>query len=431
MKFSQRVYTKLKHFVSLLVFIGAAALCCAAYAYDYPFDNPYMATVVGTPSEFRAPLPENIPHKIYSLQKIEDREIPEVLRYGEKLKYSLVYQRGEAPLVFTIAGTGGSHDTENNMILMRAFYQAGFHVVGLTSPSHPDFVISASSTSVPGHLQQDSEDLYGVMKQIWDRHRDRIEVSEFHLTGYSLGGTQAAFLAKIDDEKRIFGFKKVLLINPSLTLYNSVSKLDRMLENIPGGIDNFHDFYAALIKKISEVYKRSDTVEFDEDLIFNVFKEEQPDDEQLAAIIGAAFRMSLGNMIFTSDIMTNYGFIKPKNVRLTKSSSMVNYAKVTMRVGFTDYYHEYFYPYFLAQDPSLTRESLVELLSLRSIENYLRREEKIGVVHNQDDIILSKGEIDFFPEVFGSRAKIYPKGGHMGNLQHRDTLSYIVEYFKK
>jgi hypothetical protein len=58
MKFSQRVYTKLKHFVSLLVFIGAAALCCAAYAYDYPFDNPYMATVVGTPSEFRAPLPE-------------------------------------------------------------------------------------------------------------------------------------------------------------------------------------------------------------------------------------------------------------------------------------------------------------------------------------------------------------------------------------
>jgi hypothetical protein len=89
------------------------------------------------------------------------------------------------------------------------------------------------------------------------------------------------------------------------------------------------------------------------------------------------------------------------------------------------------FPYFQKWDSSLTRESLVDLMSLRSIEGYLRTAENVGVVHNQDDIILSTGEIDFFPEVFGSRAMIYPKGGHMGNLQQRETLSYIVEYFKK
>ncbi len=314
---------------------------------------------------------------------------------------------------------------------MRAFYQAGFHVVGITSPTHPNFVTAASSTGVPGHLQYDAEDLYRVMQQVRDDLADKVDVSEFYLTGYSLGGTQAAFVAKIDREQQIFNFKKVLMVNPSLTLYNSVSKLDRMLENIPGGQDNFNKYYAGLVKKISKVYKRSDIVEFNEEIIYRAFQEERPDDEELAAIIGVAFRISSASMILTSDIVTNFGFIKPGNETLKKTSSMGKYLRVGMRVGFTDYYHDYLFPYFQKKDPSLTREGLADMMSLMYIEDFLRAAENIGVVHNQDDIILTKGEIDFFPDVFGDRAMIYPRGGHMGNLAQRDTLAYIVGYFTK
>jgi predicted alpha/beta-fold hydrolase len=428
---NRRVHIKLQYFVSLLVFMGATALCCSAYAYDYPIDNPYVATIIGTPPQLQAELPKKIPVKTRSLKVIEGREVPEALWYYKKLSYSFVRQKGEAPLVFTISGTGGDHNSGKNLILMRAFYQAGFHVVGLTSPSHPNFVAAASSTGVPGHLQYDAEDLYRVMQQIWADIKGRIEVSEFYLTGYSLGGTQAAFVAKIDREQQVFDFKKVLLVNPSLTLYNSVSKLDRMLENVPGGMDHFNEYFAQLVQKISNVYKRSDIVEFNEEIIYRAFQEERPEDEELAAIIGAAFRISSANMVFTSDLMTNFGFIKPGNEILKKTSPMQDYLRVSMRVGFTDYYHEYIFPYFHERDPSLTRESLVDMLSLRYIEDFLRTAKNIGVVHNQDDIILTKGEIDFFPEVFGDRAKIYPRGGHLGNLDHRDTLAYIVEYFKK
>ena len=42
---------------------------------------------------------------------------------------------------------------------------------------------------------------------------------------------------------RSFNFKKVLLLNPSVNLYNSISKLDRFLENIPGGVDNFNKMF--------------------------------------------------------------------------------------------------------------------------------------------------------------------------------------------
>ena len=427
----QRVHIKLQHLVSLLIFIGTAVLCCTASAYDYPIDDPYAATIIGTPLQLQAELPEKIPIKTRSLKEIEDREVPDALWYYKKLYYSFVRQKGKAPLVFTIAGTGADHDSGKNLILMKAFYQAGFHVIGITSPTHPNFVTAASSTGVPGHLQYDSEDLYRVMQQILDDLRDEIEVSEYYLTGYSLGGTQAAFVAKIDHEQQVFNFKKVLMLNPSLTLYSSISKLDRMLENIPGGVDNFSKYYTQLVQKISKAYKRSDIVKFNEDIIYRAFQEEQPDDEELAAIIGVAFRISSANMIFTSDVMTNFGFIKPKNEILKKTSPLQKYLAVATRLGFSDYAHEYLFPYFHELDPSLTRELFLDTMSLRYIEDFLRTAKHIGVVHNQDDIILKKGEIDFFSEVFGDRAMIYPRGGHLGNLSQRDTLAYIVEYFKK
>ena len=88
------------------------------------------------------------------------------------------------------------------MTLMKAFYQAGYHVVTLPSPTHPNFIISASHSHVPGDLTEDAADLYWVMEHVWNKVKGDIEVSDFYLGGYSLGGTQAAFVAKLDEEQK-------------------------------------------------------------------------------------------------------------------------------------------------------------------------------------------------------------------------------------
>jgi hypothetical protein len=59
----------------------------------------------------------------------------------------------------------------------------------------------------------------------------------------------------------------------------------------------------------------------------------------------------------------------------------------------------------------------------------LKSASKIEVMHNQDDIILEQGEIDFFPRVFGDRARIYPIGGHCGNMDYRDNVDHMVKVF--
>ena len=204
-----------------------------------------------------------------------------------------------------------------------------------------------------------------------------------------------------------------------------------MTHNIPGGVDNFNRFFQELVDALSQVFKRSESVDFGEDFLYRAHQILQFEDEQLAALVGVAFRLSSASLAFTSDVITNFGYVKPKNVRLTRRTSPDEFDKVVHRLGFTDFFHEFFYPYYKDLDPSITREGLIEEMSLSSIEGYLRRAEKIEVMHNADDIILEPGEIDFFPRVFGDRAKIYPRGGHCGNMAYKDNVAHMVNVFKQ
>lgn len=399
--------------------------------YDYPFDDTFVATVVGTPSPYRAELPDKIPLKRDSLIIFEDREVPEIFWYTDEFEYSYALQDGPAPLVFIIAGTGGSHAGNTTQMLARALYQGGFHIVALSSPTFENFIVSASRTSIPGHAFGDAEDLYRVMERIWGELETKAEATDFYLTGYSLGAFNTAFVTWLDEQKQVFNFRKALLINPPWRLYSSLSLLDRMTENIPGGLDNFPRFFQKLVRGLTEVYKKADRVDLGEDTLYAAYEALDLKNEELAALIGVVFRIASSNMAFTSDVMTNIGYIKPKNLRFTKNSSLAKYNQVGVRLGLTDYFHDYFYPYYWRQDASVTREQLIELMSLASIEEYLRDNEKIEVMHNQNDLILAPGEIDHFRRVFGARAKIYPKGGHLGNMEHRDNIAHMVSVFKQ
>ncbi len=51
----------------LLLVFGAYAF---AEGYDYPYTDPYLATVMGTPDSLRADVPETIPLKIRKLPRV-------------------------------------------------------------------------------------------------------------------------------------------------------------------------------------------------------------------------------------------------------------------------------------------------------------------------------------------------------------------------
>jgi hypothetical protein len=411
----------------LLLLAPFASATATVENYGYPVHDRYVATVIGTPEGHQADLPKDIPFKKRRLNVFPERQLPDVIWYGQELIYSEALQDRPAPLIFLIAGTGAAHNGAKNVNMAKAFFKAGFHVVSLSSPTYPNFVSAASSTGVVGDAQRDAADLYRVMEMIWSRLDGEIEATSFNLTGYSLGAFNSAYLAKLDEDRKSFNFRKVLLINPPVSLYNSISLLDRMTENIPGGEDNFNEFFDRLVEGFSKVYKEQD--EIGGDFLYEAYKGMDLKDEELAALVGVSFRISSASLVFTSDVMTDYGYVKPKGLELDRYADLTEYNEVLSRLGFTDYYHEFFYPFYKDENPNLTRDQFIATASLTEIADYLRNSPKISVMHNQDDIILEPGEIDFFNEVFGDRATIYPTGGHCGNMNYVDNVALMVSTF--
>ncbi len=422
------IIRKFSRVIAALCLALVAAYTSALEDYDYPIHDRFVATVIGTPADYAADLPERIPFRKQWLEVFPERVPPDALWYGRQLIYSVALQRDRAPLIFLIAGTGASHNGAKNYNMARAFYQAGFHVVSLSSPTLPNFVVSASRTGVPGHAHNDAQDLYRVMELVWQKHGDDIEVSGFNLAGYSLGGFNAAYVSLLDEERETFNFERVLLINPPVSLYNSISLLDRMIENIPGGVDNFDLFINRLMSAFTDVYAESDD-DLGEDFLLKAYQALELKDEELAALIGTSFRISSASLVFTSDLMTDFGYIKPRGLPVDRYTDLSVYNAVANRLGFTDFYHRFFYPYYREEYPDRTRDEFINAISLAEIADYLRGADKISVMHNEDDVILEPGEIDFFTDVFGGRATIYPYGGHCGNMNHRDNVARMLATF--
>lgn len=413
------------------LFILLPALCPAAdEGYGYPVPGPYASTILGTPNQLKAELPAEIPMKRIVLDVIPDIKKPDVFFYDEGLRFSVAFQKQKAPLIFLIPGTGANDRAPRLQPIMKQLYKAGYHVIALPNPTHPNFIISGSRSHIPGDLAEDAADIYAALEKVMKEVKEDIEVSDFSLAGYSLGGTQAAFVAKLDEERKIFNFRRVLMINPAVSLHGSVSQIEALLDKIPGGPRKIRAFFNSIINKFTEFYRMGDFITINDEFLFAVYKTHLLNQDEAGGLIALAFRISSAGMIFASDVMANGGYIVPKNRVLEKNESLEDYFQVGVHLSFLQYFDEYFYPYFQKKRPGLTREALIETESLRSIEEYLKSSKKFGVMTNENDFILTPADLNYLRTLFGERAKIYPSGGHLGNLEYKENMAYIADFFR-
>lgn len=404
--------------------------------YDFPIANSYAATVIGTPSDLQARFPDHIPITTHYIEGLH--EVPEIFWYREAgLRFSAALQDHPAPLVFNIGGTGAAFNAAKLVAVQKALYQAGFHVINLSSPTTMSFIINASSTHLAGYAPDDARDLYTVMQKAYDQVKDDIEVTEFHVAGYSLGALHAAFVAKIDQDEKVFGLKKVYMINPPVNLYNSAKILDGVLvENVPGGINGIGDFLDGIFDDLARLYKPNEGMRFDGDFIYAAYKTAkkqnpaQADGSRAAGLIGFSFRLTSGSMVFTSDVMTRAGYIVPKDKVFGAHENLTYYARASHLVSFQEYIEQMLIPGLHARYPDKTRDDFIQESSLNSIEDFLKTNANIHAVTNANEIILAPGELDYLEKTFGDRLTVYPGGGHCGNMNHKANVDDMVNFFK-
>lgn len=419
--------------VLLLLIFQAQARQIDPLTYGFPLQNPFEATIAGTPLQLRPELPEplKIKQKDDSLNLRPQREktLPSNFWPVTKLHYRLAYQNHPAPLIFLIAGTGSSYTSGTLEYLKQLFYGAGFHVVQLSSPTSWDFMIGASRFATPGYSPDDAEDLYRVMQAIRVQNHD-LPVTQFHLIGYSLGGLQAAFVAELDDRKRIMNFDRVLMINPPVNLYTSIRNLDKLVETRVEGIDNRTTFYQVVLGKLTRYFQQKGYFDFNEAILFDFQQSKQRlSNEEMAMLIGSAFRFSAADIAFTSDLVNRRGLITPPDYSINDGTRLEPFFKRALQCDFECYMTEQVIPMWRARYDGGSLPQLINEVSLYNLESYLRKSPKIAAMHNADDPILGQGDLGFLRKTLGDRLTVYPHGGHCGNINYRVNASDILTFF--
>jgi len=407
-------------------------LSLTAFSYNFPIDDPYSATIIGSASMMTEGVSENIPLKVYEIQIKDKKDIPDVFWYASKFKFSFSKQKNKkAPLIFVLAGTGSDYSTTRVKFMQRIFHDAGYHTIAISSQMSQQFMISASSNSVPGLLLEDNKDIYKAMKLAYNKIKDQVEVTDFYIMGYSLGGTNAAVLSYIDEKEKVFNFKRVFMVNPPVNLYDSAVKLDKYLDDYTGG-------KAAGIEKLLNTTLAkvkggltSEYANIGADTIYNIVKGDILSDSEKKAYIGLAFRLASTDLNFISDFITKSHIYTKNPEKVDKYTNMKEYFKAVNFATFEDYVNKIGFPYYKKYNKDLTTEDLKEKASLRVIEDYLRTSPKIAAVTNADELILNEKDFAFLKDVFKDRLIIYPKGGHCGNMFYKENVDIMLKFINE
>jgi acetyl esterase/lipase len=414
----------------LVIAFATARSSAAAEPYAYPVADPLLATVIGTHRGDSVRLPDSVASAPMLIERVDPQWIPRVFWDQSKIRFSVAKQRKRAPLVFLIAGTGSRYSSAKMEFLQALLWGAGHHVVALSSPTHPDFVLTASQSHMPGYMPADVTDLYSLMRRILDLLGDEIDVSGVGLAGFSLGATQAAFVAERDSRHRALDLRRVMLINPAVSVFDSVETLDRMYaQSLVDGTGSSDRLIADLFRRVTPYLHQRGRSRVDDELLYALAEGDALETRELGGIVSAVFRMALANMVFTADVMTGGGHIVAPGTRPGASAPLTGYLERALRFTFTRYLDEMLLPYWQKRSAALDRQALVAAASLETIAPYLSSAKHVGVMTNADDFILTDAHLEFLRHTFADRAKVYPHGGHGGNLAFRDNAEHVVRFF--
>lgn len=407
-------------------------LSLTAFSYNFPIDDPYSATIIGSATMMTPGVSENIPLKVYEIQIKDKKEIPDVFWYASKFKFSFSKQKNKkAPLIFVLAGTGSDYSAIRVKFMQRIFHDAGYHTIAISSQMSQQFMISASTNAIPGMLIRDNEDIYKAMKLAYNKIKDQVDVTDFYIMGYSLGGANAAVLSYIDEKEKAFNFKRVFMVNPPVNLYDSAVKLDKYLDDYTGGksagIEKLLNTTLAKVKS----GLTSEYANIGADTIYNIVKGDILSDAEKKAYIGLAFRLTSTDLNFISDFITKSHIYTKNPEKVDKFTNMKEYFKAVNFATFEDYVNKIGFPYYKKYNKDFTIEDLKREASLRVIEDYLRTSPKIAAVTNADELILNEKDIDYLKDIFKDRLIIYPKGGHCGNMFYKENVDVMVKFINE
>jgi hypothetical protein len=386
------------------------------------------ATVFGTPPQDVAPMPATVPLQEIDISMPWARPVPKVLWFDSRLRVWFSAQDKPAPLAIVISGTGSDGNTTKLSTLRGALYGAGYHVLTLPSPTFPGFIVSTSSTGVAGDLLQDGHDLYAAMQRIIAHLPRHAPITDIDVLGYSLGGANAAIVKSIDATEGKLKIHRAVMINPPVSLFSSINRLDQLFAlNIGSGDAGLENLYRKLYTRLANLYRASDKVQIDDTDLLGAAASVLRTDADFSAAIALTFRLQLVDVFFTGDLYARSGVVIDPQHPPGAGDSLEQIGRTLRSKTFAEYFNKVFAPYYMTRRPGSTPQSLQAENRLDIIGVALRDNADYYAQTNSDDLVLDKEDLAWLRSTLGSRIAVYDHGGHLGNLGERRQIADMLD----
>jgi len=285
----------------MLAFLAAPGWLCAAEAAaasepatGLANSAALRATVFGPPPQAIAPAPATVPLQEIDITMPWARPVPRVLWFDRRLRVWFSAQDRPAPLAIVISGTGSDGNTAKLSLLRGILYGAGYHVLTLPSPTFPGFIVSTSSTGVAGDLLQDGRDLYAALQRIIPHLPKHAPITDIDVLGISLGGANAAVVKSLDAREGKLGIHRAVMINPPVSLFVSINRLDELFaQSIGSGDAGLENLYRKLYTRLANLYRAAEKVHIDDTDLLSAAAAVLRSDADFSAAIALTFRLEL------------------------------------------------------------------------------------------------------------------------------------------
>ena len=381
----------------------------------------------GTPPQDIAPLPARVPVAEINVSLPWRQPIPQVLWFDSKLRVYFSAQKQPAPLAIVISGTGSDANTASIQVLRGALYGAGYHVLTMPSPTFPGFIVAASSTGVAGDFQQDAHDLYGAMQEIVSHLPRKAKITDIDLLGYSLGGADAAFVKALDAREGKLKIHRVVMINPPVSLFASIGRLDKLFASSIGSSDeSIERLYRGLYAQLANLYRATERLQMDQNFMLGATAATLKTDADFSAAIALTFRLDLVDMFFIGDLYARTGVVTDPQHPPKVGDSLEDIQHALRLKPFSEYFSKVFAPYYLKARPGSSSASLIADNRLDAIGDVLSSNGDYYAQTNSNDLILNQRELAWLKNALGKRIVVYDHGGHLGNLGDRQQVADML-----
>lgn len=399
-------------------------------AVDYPYkDNAIMATVMGTPSSQWYKLKKGKAPKVKKFKTI--KKVPEILRQWSDYEYGVWTQKNAAPLMILVSGTGSLYNSGLTMYMANVFYDRGYNVIALSSPTTMPYIVSQSKNNYAGYIKDESTHMYELIATaVLKEKADGMKVTKTHIGGYSLGGFQSLLIHELDSKNKKIGIEKSLMLNSPVSILTATQRLDSYLvENGIYNAEGLEKFLDNIFGKLvyDEKIELSD-VDFTD--IRSAVSKLQLKDSDFEVLTGLLFRFYSANMTFAGEVFSG----KDAVGRLSDKKAYKRFDSVTeefregLSVSFDEYSKEILYPYLKKNKyPDLTMEQFIKEFDLRNSQEFIEKNNKnIIFMTSKDDILITESDLDYINNTFGNKV-IIPYGGHTGILWHKDVANLMID----